>query len=867
MKISLNWIKEFIDKAGQKGKFVKKNALDPEKLATLFTTRTAEIEQVEDLAKSLQKIVVGQILEIHPHPNADKLQITKTGVGAKNGGTLQIVCGDPKIYKGMIAPVALIGAKVHWHGEKETVTMQKTSIRGVESSGMICAGEEIGVEEKSASIYDLGKIAEAGQIAKPKIGTALAEVLGLDDVIFSIDNKSLTHRPDLWGHYGIAREIAAITGKKLKPFTARADFPGKTLEGPALKIEVKAKKLCPRYIGVLIDGIKVEPSPQWLKKRLKAIGQRGVNNIVDATNYVMAELGQPLHAFDADLVEGGIVVRTANTPNANAPEEIQTLDGIRRKLSPDTLVIADQQKPLAIAGIMGGIESEISEGTTKILLESATFNASNVRKTSVQLGLRTEAVQRFEKSLDPVLADTAMNRICELILQICPTARILSPKVDIKNFTDKKTVVSVDLERVFAKIGIKIPLKEVLKILNALEFKTKVEKPGRAKNSNTSQKLLVEVPSFRATKDISIEDDIVEELARMHGYENIPSTLPKLPIKLPMPNFEREQKHLARQILALGVGFDEVYNYSFYSAADIQKSLLPPEPHVRVQNYLSEDQTHLRLSLVPNLLKNIAHNLKFFSDFRLFEIGRTYEDLQEYFPIEEKKICAAIVESTTVNGNLDHPFYAAKGALETFLQQLGANLSKPGVNQPDTVKDAIEMRRGETFCPYAHPNRHAEYFVRNEKDDNASAIARVFEIHPLVAKNYGLENTTIALFEINFTHLVNLIQKSQQQGRKYQPIPKFPGIEFDVSVLIDKKTEIGVLQKLIQHTNKELVRSVTLFDLYEGANIPPNKKALAFKILLQSQDRTLTDQEMKTVQQKIFNELQKAGGEIRGLKS
>jgi len=821
MKISLNWLREFVN--------IPKDA-DTQKLSTLFTIRTAEVEGAENQAAEYDNIVVGQILEIHPHPNADKLRITKTSVGKE---TLQIVCGGTNLSEGQFVAVAKIGAKVKWHGEGELVTIQETKIRSVESFGMICAGEEIGVEQTPGEggerpILDLSPL-------NPQVGMNLAELLEKDDTILTVDNKSLTHRPDLWGHYGIAREVAAIIDEKLKPLKSTVKFP---TNGESYPVEVADPDLCPRYIGVKLTGIKIESSPSWMQKRLRSVGYRPINNIVDVTNYVMAELGQPLHAFDVKKLDKGIVVR-----RAKESEKITTLDGVERKLSKEMLVIADHQKPVAIAGVMGGNNSEVDDSTTEILLEAATFHPSSVRKTSVKLGLRTEAVQRFEKSLDPNLAETAANRACELILQICPTAAIAGPKTDVKNFDEKNLSVQVNLSKVFSKIGVEIPTKKVIDILEKLEFEAEelpeLRRRAIPEQGGPENRLKVKVPSFRATKDISIEDDLVEEVARMYGYENIQPLLPELPIKLPMQNHERIKKHEARKILAYGLGFNEVYNYSFYSLNDIHKNLLPEELHIKVQNCLSEDQTHLRISLIPNLLKNVAENLKHTDNFRIFEIGRTYEDLQEYFPKEEKKICGVIVLNKKTKGDV---FYEAKGALETFL----ATFRIPG----------LEMRKGESLCPYAHPNRYAGWYLKK----NGEEIARVFELHPLVAKNCGVEGAKIAAFEINFTKLMQVEPKEL----KYKPVPKFPGITVDISVLIGKTHEIGSLQKAIQNTDKQLIKEVKLFDIYEGPNIPPDKKALAFTIQFQADDRTLTDEESKKSQEKILAELKKLGGEVRG---
>jgi len=802
------------------------NSYSAEEIQSLLTHHTAEVEGILHQDQNLDKVVTGKLLEFEKIAGSEKLHKGIFDIGWKK---IQIVFGSVHvIHPGEILPIALPGAKLPG-GE-----IKITEMMGVKSEGMVCGDDELGIGQKGLTRFP----------ANTPLGQPIADILGLNDISLVVDNKSLTHRPDLWGHYGIAREIAAISDKKLKPLQLEIDFPA-TGESP--NVEVKAKKLCPRYLGVYINNIKIAESPAWLKNRLSAVGYRSINNIVDVTNYVMAELGQPLHAFDAAKIDTGIIVRTAKKD-----EKITTLDGVERSLNQtgkdETLVIADHKKPVAIAGIMGGANSEVDQQTTKILVESANFQPSSVRLTSVKLGLRTEAVQRFEKSLDPNLAEQAMKRVCDLILQVSPEAIICGPVTDIKNFKDKQLTVTVSLKKVFSKIGVTIPTEEVLKNLNSLEFKTTL---------SGKDKIKVEIPSFRATKDISIEDDIVEEIARMHGYENIEAKLPKLPIKLPIENNERKLKHFARHALSLGLGFNEVYNYSFYSINDIKKCLLPEEPHIKVQNYLSEDQTHMRISLMPNILKNIGLNLKSFDQFKLYEIGRTYEDLQEYFPIEEKKICAVIVRNKAAtkekntaagasNQGPSEPFYEIKGALEEFFKLFHVNLK------------ALEMRKGESLCAYAHPNRYASYYSRKSGQE----IARIFELHPLVAKNYDIENAKIAVFEVNFSKLANL----ETEERKYKQIPKFPGIRIDVSVLIDKNTEIGKLQRAIQNCNKELIREVELFDLYEGQNIPPDKKALAFKVLLQSTQRTLTDAEMKTTQQKIFEELTKLGGEIRGLK-
>lgn len=783
-------------------------AYSPDELKTLLTHHTAEIEEIEYQDVHLHKVVTGKLLEFEKIQGSDKLHRGTFDIGWKK---VQIVFGMVhKVNIGEILPVALAGAKLPG-GE-----IKNTEFLGTKSEGMVCGDDELGISEKH-----LTRFATNTPLGKP-----VAEILGLDDVILVIDNKSLTHRPDLWGHYGIAREIAAITGKKLKPFNVQTV---ETKSGPQVKVETKDPIIMRRFLTRIISGIKIEPSPRWMQNRLQMLGMRPVNNIVDITNYVMLELGYPLHAFDRRTVANDHFVIRFAKPN----EQLTTLDHKIRKLSAEDILVTNGEKALGLAGTMGGLNSEITDDTTEIIMEVGNWNSSLIRKMSQRHSLRTDAATRFEKSLDPEVAFITFHRACQLVLELCKKSRCIGPVTDYYPKKAKPISVLLNVASTQNKIGTPISETEMISHLKALQFDVTKAKKGF---------LEVMVPTFRATKDISIPDDLVEEIARMHGYDKIEAKLPELPTKLPRENIERKLKHEARDILSLGLGFDEVYNYSFYSVKDIQKALLPLEPHIKVLNRLSEDQTHLRISLLPNLLKNIGQNLKFYDHLKLYEIGRTYIDLQEYFPIEEKKIIAAVVESKKGKNEV---FYEAKGALEEFLKQFRAA--------------GIEMRKGTSFRPYAHPNKYATYHLKKNDEE----IAAVFELHPLVAKNHELQNVEIGLFEVNFTKLV----ASDRKTIKYRLLPKFPGITFDVSVMMDRKMEVGKIQQAIGRVNRSLIREVKLFDLYEGPNIGEGKKSLAFKITLRSDDRTLTDEEMKKTQQTIFAELQKLGGEIRGLKA
>lgn len=804
MHISLNWLKDYVD-----------IEMDPQELGQLLTLKTAEVEGVENQAESFENMVTGKIIKLEKHPDADKLQVAIVDVGEKEA--LQIVCGGSNLSEGMSVAITKIGSKVKWHGEGDLITLEAAKVRGVESQGMIAAGVEIGIEDPGAGERDILDLSDKN----PKPGTPLAELFNKNDQVFEIDNKSLTHRPDLWGHYGIAREVAAITNKALKPLEVKVQIPE---QGEQIAVKIEDHELCPRFCALLIKNVKVADSPEWLKARLQAIGHGTHSNIVDVTNYIMADLGQPMHAFDHKKIQGGIVVRTAKEG-----EKLTTLDGKEHKLNSKIGVVADHKGAVSVAGVIGGANSEIDENTVDIILEAANWHPTRLRRTSIEIGTRTDAVQRFEKSLDPNLPEIAIKKAAELILQICPDAEIAGPITDEGTFTNKEIKVELDTEKARKKIGVEIPDQDIVKNLEKLEFKL-------TKKSENLYEVLV--PSFRATKDVSIEDDLIEEIARIFGYDNIPPTLPTLPTKLPEENHERKHKHLARELFSYGLGFNEVYNYSFYGQEEMNNCLIPDENHVLLDNYLSADQTHMRTTLIPNLLKNLVHNSKYFDQIKIYEIGHTYKDIGEYMPLEEKRLGGAILHK---GKDQDEIFYQCKAVVEQFFDRF--HLPRP------------EMAKGVKNSPYAHPNKAVSYI-----DHNGQTLGRVFIVHPLVARNHDLENYSIALFDINFSEALKL----EKIEHKYRPIAKFPSIEFDVSVLIDREIEVATLQTAIEKANPELISAVELFDIYQGDRIEADKKAVAFKITLQAPDRTLTEEDMSTSQKQVFKNLEELGGKIRG---
>jgi phenylalanyl-tRNA synthetase beta chain len=806
MQISLNWLKEFVD--------CKKSGAE---VGDLLTEHTAEVEGAEDQATNYKNMVVGKVTELKKHPGADKLSLNQVDIGEKD--PVQLVCGGENLKEGMLVAIALPGANVRWHGEGELVELSEAKIRGEKSFGMICAGEEIGLasdnppDAKEVRIKDLSHL-------NVKPGTPLAEALNKNDVALDIDNKSLTHRPDLWGHYGMARELAAILKTPLKPYEDLTTFkPGKVTE--TLTIKIEDSKISPLFSGCIMTNVTIKESPQWIKSRLQAVGVNPISNVVDITNLVMVELGQPMHAYDRKVVENDtLVVRFAKEG-----EELETIDHKKRKLTAQDPLVTNGKKAMGLAGIMGGAGSEISDDTTEVIFEAANWDPIIVRKSSTRHGLRSDASQRFEKGLDPNLAELAVKRAINLLQECDPDCVLSSEITTMGDWKYQAQTITLNPTTACNKIGVEISTPDITKILESLDFTVTTKK----------ELLEVTVPSHRATGDVSIEEDLVEEIARMHGYNEIPAILPDLPIRLPLKNEARMHKHDARNILAHSLGFTEAMHYSFYNEEMFKKCGLENMRHIKVFNYLSSDQTHMRVSLVPGMLKSIAQNSKIKSEMRLFEIGRTYKEIGEFMPLEEKWLIGAFADQSK-----DEIFYKIKGAFDAFIKEF----------KPKGV-----MTRPSTTPPsYAHPKKCLEVLQRG------NVIGHIFTLHPGVAQAFELEHN-VGLFELNFTKLV-------EHGRDiadFEELPKFPSMPFDVSILIDRKKQVLAVEKAIKKGDKNgLVRNIQLFDTYEGKGIPEDKKSLAFNIELRHDERTMNDKEFHETKDSIFKSIGEIGGEVRG---
>lgn len=800
MYISLNWLKDFINVPSK---------ITPADIAQKLTAHTAEVEGFIDQSKQFDKVVVGKVLEVKKHPNADRLRLALVDVKTEK---LAIVCGAPNLAEGQLVPVALVGAILPGGLE-----IKESEIRGEKSYGMICAEDELGLGKNHEGIIVLKSTA--------KVGESFAKYLKVDDTIFELDNKSLSNRPDLLNHYGIARELGVTLNLALKPYNKFID---KTIQFPVdkkseLNVKVEDKDACPRYMAVKIDNIEIKESPAWLKDRLIAVNQKPINNIVDLTNYILLDLGQPLHAFCADKVKK-IVVRFARNG-----ERLETLDEKERILSSEDLLITDGEKPLAIAGIMGGKDSGVTPETTSIILEAANFNAPFIRKTSQKLGLRTESSTRYEKALDPLLTEEALFRFINLLFKMLPKAIISSPLTDINQIKPVSKEIILDLDWLDKKIGQVIPEEQVLGNL---------EKLGFVVNRVSDRQLNVLVPSWRATRDISIKEDLAEEILRIYGYDNITSQLPIETLVCPEINQERLLERKIKTFLALRHSLSEVYNYSFVGEDQLKKLNIDFFKHLRLANPASDVHTMLRQSLVPNLVNNVKANQAKADDFGLFEIGSVFFNApgslpkeasgDETIPYQEKHLGMVLA------GEDKNIFRRAKGIIISLLEHvLGYDLES----------EFLEVLEAPGWV---NKQEAARIIVAGQE------IGIIGRLDKIAASNVNLKKQVV-LAEINFQNLF-LLATGLNKG-KFKELAKYPAVSRDLAFVLDKKILYNDVRMEIAKFDA-LIKQVELFDVYSGDKLPDNEKSLAFHLTFQSADRTLVAEEVETLINGLLKHLQ-----------
>ncbi len=805
MRISYNWLGEYVDLPAA------------EELAARLTAVGLEVEAIERGGQGLEGVVAARIVASEKHPNAEKLSVTRVETG--RGEPLQIVCGAKNYRVGDVVPLATVGATLPG-GQR----IEKAKLRGVESSGMLCSAKELGLAE------DAGGLLVLPQDVAP--GTPIAKALGLDDVLLEVNVTP--NRPDALSHVGIAREVAALLGRKVRLPDARLAEKG----GPAadaVKVRIEAPEKCPRYAARVVEGVKIGPAPAWLARRLEACGVRSISNVVDVTNFVLLELGHPLHAFDLDRVAGReIVVRTARSG-----ERMKTLDGKERALSPDDLLVADRDRGSALAGVMGGGDSEISAGTTRVLVESAYFQPGTIRRTSRRQGLKTEASYRFERGADPGMVIPALDRCAALVAELAG-GTVRRGVVDANPRPWKPTEVRLRWTRPAEVLGMDVSKDDARRILAALAF-------GERKAD--AEGAVFAVPSWRV--DVSIEEDLVEEIVRTKGYDAIPETLPSGASDTPAEPAEAQVTARLRAALE-AAGFAEAVNFSFVGAKDLAPfdGLAPAATGrasaVALANPISADLAVMRTTLVPSLLRNAAFNLRQrVDDVRLYEVARVYHpaspartgDAPSAEPVEVAGVIAGRRSPpgwATAREAAD--FYDAKTAVVGVLDALGV----------EDVRWAAKAPR------WLHPRHSATILAAG------APVGEVGELHPAVAGAFDLPRGVLAL-RLSLDALVRHARLVPQ----YRAIPRFPAVLRDLAVVLDDAVQAADVLAAIRE--EPLVEDASVFDVYRGKPLAEGKKNVAVAIRYRAADRTLTDAEADAAHARIVKQLTaKLGAELRG---
>ncbi len=792
MKVSLNWVKDYVEiRMGLK------------ELTNLLTMAGLEVEGATSVGEGFERIVVAEIQSIRKHPNADRLSLVEAKMDRE---TLSIVCGATNIKEGQKVPLALVGARL-----PNGVEIKRSKIRGVTSDGMLCSETELGLGQDASGIMIL-----PGSVP---MGVELGEALGLKDTVLDI---SITpNRPDCLCVIGVAREIAALTHQRVK-------YPASSLANRGEEIHQKTsvtildQDLCPRYVARMIEEVKIGPAPRWMSNRLERVGIRSINNVVDVTNYVMMEYGQPLHAFDFELLEGGrIVVR-----RAKQGEEFITLDGVKRTLDGEMLMICDAAKPVAIAGVMGGLNSEIKGDTKRVLLESAYFNPTGIRMTSRKLGLETEAAFRFGRGIDYGGCLAAANRAAQLIQELTG-GRVVEGVVDAYPTPIHSSPIRLSVEKVHQILGTEVSAAQAKSYLEGLELK--VQGPD-------GDVLVVTPPSFRG--DLEREIDLIEEVARLDGFEKIPLTLPKGP-----PSSEERSKEFIVERKAIDTliyhGYHEVITYSFTSPTSWDRIGLPPDDprrqHLRIVNPLTEDLSVMRTTLLPGLMETASYNVsRKISNLKLFELRKVFLPQEgEKLPREVKFLAGLAMGFDRDPHWAFSPrpvdFYDVKGCIEDLLDSL-------------QIKGAAFGKAEDV--PYLHPGKASKVVLDHE------VLGVLGEVHPQVLGHYEVQGA-VYLFELDFSKMV----KWAEEGRRFQPLPKFPAIYRDLSVVVDKDLEVERVMQTIRAFHQPFLEEVAVFDLYQGPPIPGGKKGVSYRIRYQANDRTLTDEEVNRYHAELFSRL------------
>ena len=814
MLVPVEWLKDYIDLE-----------VSDEEFCDRMIMSGSNLETCERFCEEMENVVVGRIEKIEKHPDADKLVVCRVNTGGDD--LVQIVTGAPNVFEGAYVPVALHKSRIPGplHGQPKQeggVKITKGKLRGVESFGMLCSASELGFEDKVVPVAHK----EGIWILEDEypLGQDFAEALGLRQSV--VDFEITPNRPDCLAMVGMAREASATFGKPFRyPDTAIENENGKGESSDYVSVEIKNPESCKRYVARVVTDVKVEQSPWWLQKRLMYAGMRPINNIVDITNFVMLEYGQPIHAFDINQVRGGKII----VENAQDGETFTTLDENERTLTKDMLLIKDAERGIAIAGVMGGLNSEIEADTQTIIVESANFSGDSVRNTSKKLTLRTEASSRFEKGIDPNLCEAAADRVCRLI-ELIGAGKVCKGSVDVYPSPETAKTIDVRVDRINKVLGIELTRDEMTDIFKSLEIKT----------AGSGNIITVTPPTIR--QDLLEEEDYIEEIARMFGYDRLPVTLPKSNTEAGIPE-ARALRDLARASLC-SMGLNEIQTYSFVSPKGVDNVRIDEDSweraFVRIINPLGEENSVMRTILTPNMLEVLGRNYsRNIDSVKAFEIGNTFMANMlgdDKLPDEQYSLCIGMYGK-------DEDFYSLKGVVTELLRIMGIR----------NIGFVAESEYG-----VYHPGRCARITVTPKPeaefhDGEQEELGIMGEIHPDVAENYGMDGLRIYCCELMFDG----IMRHADTEIVYTPLPKYPSTSRDIALLVDEEMEVGKIETIIRENGGQILESVKLFDVYRGKQVDEGKKSVAFTLTYRDMNKTLTDDDVAKVHGKVLDALKK----------
>ena len=811
MKVSLNWIRDYVQLPAD---------ADLKKLAYDLTMSTVEVEDATDLGASFHDMVVGVINTIEQHPNADKLKVCKTDIG---GRVEDIVCGGSNLREGMKVAVALPGAMCKWHGEGDLVEIKKSKLRGVDSYGMICGAVEIGLADlfptkEEAHILDLSDF-------DAPAGTPLADALDLNDIILEIDNKSMTNRPDLWGHYGIAREIAALYDL---PMTQFPHFDRNVENTSGFHVTVEDAERCPRMTGTQIENVCVKPAPYWMQVRIWKTGMRPINALVDITNYVMLATGQPSHAYDSDHIAGHIIVR-----RAKAGETLTLLNGKELPLSTDDLTIADDADIVGLAGVMGGAKDSILPTTSKVILEIANFQAAGIRRTALRYDNRTEASARYEKAIDPERCDQALDLSMQLFSDLYPEMKVTG-LVDEYPRHLKQAEIDVPLSWLERRLG---------KRLSPDEIKHKMELLGYSITFN-GDNMHVMVPTWRSTGDVSIQADIMEEVARMYGYENFEAEPITTTFDGAINQLDKDLERRIKEYLAIRCGMQEIFTYPWMEESYVNAVLQSTEGILSLSTPPSPAERFVRSSLLPNLCKAVVKNERYFDEFSIFETAQVFRDEnytspydpREKLPSQRKNVAGAFA---TTDKDITALFRKAKGVVEMMARYVHMEtLTFRQTEKPVWADNVVWLN----------------IYRGDEKVGDLALLAKK------VSMACGIKNMNVMLFQLDQDSLVPL----KSRTNTFTHLAEYPMTDYDISLLVDGSVQWKDVAQTVRGIKSELLHGAAFVDEYRGKQVPAGKKSLTLRLAIGSKDKTLTSAEIEEVASGVLNKIAKRfGAELR----